>query len=189
MKSTYFYIITGGPGVGKTALIEELNRQGFSTVPEDARRIIKEQIDLGEDGLPWKNKEKYALLMCEASIHNYKLALKDTTSWILFFDRGLLDAICYMRMQDIMISNTALEQIANYRYAKSVFILPPWQEIYHTDAERKQDWKEAESTFHNMKNTYLAFGYDVIELPKTSVSERATFILNHIAKNRDEDQY
>ncbi len=52
MKSPYFYIITGGPGVGKTSLIEELNRQGFSTVSEDARRIIKEQVGLGEDGVP-----------------------------------------------------------------------------------------------------------------------------------------
>lgn len=70
MKSTYFYIITGGPGVGKTALIEELNRQGFSTVPEDARRIIKEQIDLGGDGLPWKDKGVVCVSACVLPLVN-----------------------------------------------------------------------------------------------------------------------
>ncbi|WP_166333974.1 AAA family ATPase [Sphingobacterium chungjuense] len=189
MKSTYFYIITGGPGVGKTALIEELNRQGFSTVPEDARRIIKEQIDLGGDGLPWKDKAHYAHLMYRAAIKNYQQAIQDNDSQVRFFDRGLLDTICYMRMEDIAIPASILDQIANYPYAHLVFILPPWQEIYHTDEERKQNWEEAEFTFQQMKETYLAFGYDVIELPKTSVSERATFILDHIAKHTNERRY
>ena len=35
----------------------------------------------------------------------------------------------------------------NWRYNKSIFILPPWQEIYETDNERKQDWEEAVLTF------------------------------------------
>ncbi len=28
----------------------------------------------------------------------------------------------------------------NWGYNKTVFILPPWQEIYEKDNERKQDW-------------------------------------------------
>ena len=66
-----FCVITGGPGVGKTTLINELNGYGFQTVQEDARKIIKAQIETDSEGLPWKNKELYAKLMLEASLRSY----------------------------------------------------------------------------------------------------------------------
>lgn len=53
-------MITGGPGAGKTTLIDELNRLNFITIPEEARKIIKEQISIQGDGLPWKDKALYA---------------------------------------------------------------------------------------------------------------------------------
>ncbi|WP_279157967.1 AAA family ATPase, partial [Parabacteroides goldsteinii] len=40
---TGLYVITGGPGTGKTSLIEELKIVGYQTVKEVARDIIKEQ--------------------------------------------------------------------------------------------------------------------------------------------------
>ncbi len=121
--------------------------------------------------------------MREESIRSYERVMKDIDSSIYFFDRGLLDAICYMRMQKITISTHMLDQIAKYRYANPVFVLPPWPEIYQKDTERKQDWKEAKSTFAQMKEAYVAFGYQVIELPKSSVTDRAEFILNHIGQH------
>lgn len=57
------YILTGGPGAGKTTLLDELNRHELITVPEEGRKIIKEQIDSCGEGLPWLNKELFAELM------------------------------------------------------------------------------------------------------------------------------
>ena len=37
-----FFLLTGGPGVGKTTLIEELHRRGERVVEETHRRIIRE---------------------------------------------------------------------------------------------------------------------------------------------------
>ncbi|MCP2029741.1 putative ATPase [Flavobacterium sp. HSC-32F16] len=182
-KKNNFYVITGGPGVGKTTLINKLFNGGFLTIREDARRIIKEQMENQKDGLPWKNKDLYANLMLEASINSYnEIALKNTSN-ITFFDRGILDAICYMKMENIPISKDILSEIENHPYNKNVFILPPWKEIYETDGERKQDWKEAELTFCKMKNTYIEFNYKIIEIPKISVEERVKFILKSIANN------
>ena len=39
-------MITGGPGVGKTTLLEELKNRNHQIVPEIAREIIKEQLAL-----------------------------------------------------------------------------------------------------------------------------------------------
>jgi len=35
-QTHYFIVLTGGPGVGKTTLLNELHKQGFSIVEEDA---------------------------------------------------------------------------------------------------------------------------------------------------------
>lgn len=176
-----FFVITGGPGVGKTTLINRLNTFGFQTIKEDARRIIKDQIETNNDGLPWKNKELYAKLMLEASVESFKnTTIQEKSNEITFFDRGIIDTICYMKMEGIPISEQIINLAKNYTYNKNVFILPPWKEIYETDNERKQDWKEAEFTFQKMYETYTEFGYNLIHVPKLEIEERTKFIIQTI---------
>lgn len=55
MTEPKLYVITGGPGVGKTTLLDALKNKGLVVVPEDARRIIKEQMQANGEGLPWKD--------------------------------------------------------------------------------------------------------------------------------------
>jgi predicted ATPase len=42
-----FVVLTGGPGTGKTTLLEALRDNGFSVVPENARPIIRDQLAIG----------------------------------------------------------------------------------------------------------------------------------------------
>lgn len=177
-----FYVITGGPGVGKSTLIKALDHYGFQIVKEDARTIIKNQIESGKEGVPWKNKEVYAKLMIEASIKSYEQVNNAENTKLIFFDRGILDAICYMKMEHIPIPKEITQLAKQYSYNKNVFLLPPWKEIYETDKERKQDWNEAELTFGQIKSTYIEFGYDLIEVPKITTEERLKFILKHIVR-------
>lgn len=51
--SDHFFVVTGGPGAGKTSLITELTRRRFHTIPESDRAIIREEIASGGDALPW----------------------------------------------------------------------------------------------------------------------------------------
>lgn len=180
MKNQKLCVITGGPGVGKTLLLSELERQGYETVPEDARRIIREQMRVNGEGLPWKDKALYSELMLEASIKAYKRVINEPSSNIVFFDRGILDTICYMQMENIPISDELRITVSLYTYQSKVFILPPWEEIYETDSERKQTWEEAVHTFEKMKATYLDFGYEIVEVPKITVQKRAGFVLDCI---------
>lgn len=48
----HLFIITGGPGAGKTTLIDALSAAGFPTSREAGRRIIQEQLDSGGSALP-----------------------------------------------------------------------------------------------------------------------------------------
>lgn len=152
--------------------------QGYATVPEDARRITREQMRINGEGLSWKDKALYSELILEASIKAYKRVINEDSSSIVFFDRGILDAICYIVMENIPISDELRITVSLLTYQSKVFILPPWEEIYETDNERKQTWEEAVYTFEKMKATYLEFGYEIVEVPKTSIEKRVEFVLD-----------
>lgn len=176
-----FYVVTGGPGAGKTTFLNALATLGFKIVPEDAGEIIKKQIAKGGDGLPWKNKEYYTHLMLEGSKNGYQ-RLKNQPQEICFFDSGIIDALCYADMIGMEIS-TEMEGLAKHiRYNKIVFMLPPWHEIYKTDLERKQTWEEAVFTYVKMKETYTRYGYEIVEVPKNSIENRVKFVLNKLKR-------
>ncbi|EEW60431.1 AAA family ATPase [Tritonibacter mobilis] len=48
--SDHFFVVTGGPGAGKTSLITELACRGFHTVLETGRTIIREEMQNGGHG-------------------------------------------------------------------------------------------------------------------------------------------
>lgn len=175
-----FFVITGGPGVGKTTLLNELNKR-YICVPEIARAIIREQMKINGKALPWKNKKRYAELMLRDSVESY-LKLHQTTSdkELVFFDRGIPDTVCYANMVKVELSPHMSPFVDHYLYNSTVFILPPWREIYQTDRERKQTWKEAVFTYKKMKETYQKYGYNITEVPKASVKKRVKFVLENI---------
>ncbi|MDR4890588.1 MULTISPECIES: AAA family ATPase [unclassified Chryseobacterium] len=174
------YIITGGPGAGKTTLLDELNRHELTTVPEEGRKIIKEQIDSDGKGLPWLNKELFAVLMFEESVKTYlKISQMNSTAPV-FFDRGILDTLGYMRLENIIIPASMEAKAREMVYHNPIFILPPWKEIYENDPERKQTFEKAVETFECMKEIYREYEYNIIEVPKVSVENRARFILDTI---------
>lgn len=183
MQQSNYYVITGGPGVGKTTVLTRLGQRGFTLVPEDARRIIQEQVAANGEGVPWLNRELYAQLMLKESKRAYQQAPSGkSTAKPVFFDRGLIDAVCYMMMEGIPVSNEINKLVAACTYAHTVFILPPWKEIYKTDGERKQTWAEAVRTYEALKEAYARYGYEVTDVPKDTVENRADFILKQIGE-------
>jgi predicted ATPase len=179
LRKNNCYVITGGPGVGKTTLVNELAKNDYKVLHENAREIIKKELDNNGDGLPWKNKERYTNLMLDAAVISYS-SVSQHDPQPYFFDLGILDTICYANMIGLEISAEMNSIGKNSLYNKKIFILPPWEEIYHPDSERKQTWEEAVQTFTIMKETYLNYGYEIIEVPKDTVENRVIFLLNTI---------
>ncbi|MGH9664797.1 MAG: AAA family ATPase, partial [Bryobacteraceae bacterium] len=109
------FVISGGPGAGKTTTIVELAKIGFQYIPEVARKIIQEQAQSGGRTLPWDDREAYVELMLQRSIESFQ---KHTpASKPLFADRAIPDTLCYARL--IRLGDNGLIQRAcrRFRYA------------------------------------------------------------------------
>ena len=170
-----FYVLTGGPGAGKTTLIEALKARGFATTDEAGRGVIREQMQGGGDGLPWLDRERFAELMFDWELRSYRQAERQDGPVI--FDRGLPDTIGYLRLEGLEVPAWMEEEALRLRYNRRVFVAPPWKEIYGRDEERRQDWDVAVRTHAVMVETYTELGYELVELPLVSVAQRAAFVL------------
>jgi predicted ATPase len=172
------FVLTGGPGVGKTAILRELQRRAVCCVPEAARQIIQQQVSIGGDAVPWINTERYASLMLEKSIQDYREHA--AAGRVTIFDRGVLDSIGYMQLNGFRISDDIYQQAINCCYNKSVFIPAPWREIYETDSERKQTFEEAIIVDNLVREVYSEHGYEIIDIPQMTVEKRADYVLSFL---------
>ncbi len=174
-----FFILTGGPGGGKTSILDELKRQGYHCVEESGRQVIKEQQLEAGCALPWSDKIAFRDLMIERDKKQYLEASEQKGP--VFFDRGVPDSIGYSHLEGLSIPEELVDSVKEkFRYQNLVFITPPWKEIYANDSERKQDFDEAVRTYNAVAKVYRDLGYNLVEVPKVSVKERVAFILKKI---------
>jgi predicted ATPase len=179
-ESNRFFVLTGGPGSGKSSLIEALARLGYSHTVEAGRGIIQDQVDIGGLALPWADKSLFAEMMLAWELRSFRIAQEH--SGPVFFDRGVPDVTGYLRLVGEPVPQHAVKAANEFRYNRRVFIAPPWKEIFHPDRERRQDFDEAVRTYDSLASTYSDYGYELVELPRVSIEERVQFVLNAIGE-------
>jgi len=173
-----FFVVTGGPGSGKSTLIEALAQAGFGRSVEAGRGIIQDQVAIGGRALPWIDPALFADMMLVWEIRSYRIAQEQTGA--IFFDRGVPDVAGYLRLMQLPVPKYVEQAVESFRYHSRVFIAPPWEEIFQQDRERKQDFAEAVRTFESLATTYTGYGYELVDLPRASVEERARFVLRSV---------
>jgi predicted ATPase len=168
-----FVVISGCSGGGKSTLLAELAARGFATVEEPGRRIVKEDLEGDGAALPWVNLSAFARRAIEMGIADRAAASKND-GWV-FFDRSLVDAAVALEQASGEPTATGLN--ARHPYHPKVFMTPPWPGIYAGDTERRHSFEDAVAEYDRLAAAYLALGYEVFLLPKTSVGTRADFVL------------
>jgi len=166
-------LITGGPGAGKTTLLAELGARGYATVAESAREIISERRARGESPRPEPIAFAQEILRRDTEKyygHSGELA------WV-FFDRGLVEALGMVHEVSPLPAPELVAALRAYPFYSPVFVLPPWKDIYTTDAERDHTFGWAEQVHGQLVQWYRSCGYLLQEVPRLSVSERAEFVL------------
>jgi predicted ATPase len=175
-------VVTGASSGGKTTILEELKKRGYCVGEEVSRMLIKELKEQGrEELLPKNNRDRFERLLLMRKVEEYLLGSLNCNSPydIQFFDRGLPDAIGFYRADGLEPPQEIIQACKRYKY-DAVFLVPPWQEIYTTDDERKEDFGRAVKVYEQIKLAYTELGYDPIEIPKVSVEARLKFVKSNL---------
>lgn len=165
-------IITGGPGTGKTSLLKYFGERGYTIVPEVARDLFAALKLYHPEQLGDRNFVQNAI----EAIHlrNYHVYQEHA-----IFDRGLPDEHAYRAFYEISDQGLWERCYKTVRYDQ-VFILPFWPEIYEMDDVRSETIEQAEHLDFLTRQSYIACGYDFIEVPKMDLTARANFIRDNL---------
>lgn len=163
-----FVILSGCSGGGKSTLLEELKRQGYSVVEEAGRKIVKEHGDL--------ELQVLCEMIIAKSLEAYQQAktMTKVKDGIIFFDRSFLEGINYFLSINMPKYDYLIDE---FRYYPVVYMTPPWKEIYVQDKERKHTIDDGVKEYNQLITFYPSCGYEIVVLPKVSVQERVEFVL------------
>lgn len=165
--------ISGCSGGGKTSLLAELARRGHALVAEPGRRVVVRELAGGGTALPWIDAGAFAHRAFELALID-RTAAAANSGWT-FFDRGLVDAaVALEHSAGIAITETLA---GTPRYHETMFLAPPWPEIYQVDDERRHDLAAAVAEYDRLAVAWPALGYDIVPLPRIDVAARADFVL------------
>ena len=174
----HMFVVTGGPGSGKSSLIDAMTRRGFRAMPEAGRAIIQDQVRIGGPALPWADRAIFAELMLSWDLRSYHEALASDA--LVLMDRGIPDVVGYLTLCGLPVPSHVEAATKIHPYNKRVFLAPYWDAIFAQDAERKQDRREAEATVRVMAETYSRLGYQIVELPFVGIEARADFVTDQL---------
>lgn len=171
-------VLIGGPGTGKSSVINELQTRDYSCKNEISREVTLQAKKEGIDQLFLKEPLLFSRLLLEGRIKQYVEAEKASEK-IIFFDRGIPDVTAYLDFVDEKYPEEFLNKNKEFRY-DTIFHCKPWETIYTKDNERYESFEESKRIDQFLVNTYKNLGYQIITIPFESVSKRADFILNSL---------
>ncbi|MBU2949288.1 ATP-binding protein [Tamlana agarivorans] len=171
-------LITGGPGTGKSTLINALIKRGFPCMEEISRQVIIEAKKKGIDQLFLTNPLLFSEMLLKGRAQQFKDA-ENFENKTIFFDRGVHDVLAYMDFIGDSFPQEFKATCKNLIY-DTVFVLKPWEAIYKSDSERYETFEQAQDIHKHLVKTYESYQYQLIDVPFDTVENRTNFILKTI---------
>ncbi|USD41209.1 AAA family ATPase [Vibrio sp. SCSIO 43135] len=170
------FIISGGPGAGKTTLINALSDRGYTTFEEASRTLIEQQSRLEHGILPWHDLAAFAKLCFELMSEQKQSAL--VVQVPSFMDRAIPDVCAYLTQAGIDIPSHYIDACQGYQTV--AFLCRPEASIYVQDEVRPYPFTQALDIHKQLHHTYLNLGFQVVEVPWGCIEQRTLFIDNHV---------
>src|SRR5262245_54106649 len=156
------FVLTGGPGAGKTTTLKALAARGFQCVPDSARALIQQRKAAGLSPRP--APAQFGAAMLQADMAQYqRTPVHDAP---VFFERGVWDALGFFYLHGALSLAQVVRYIQAWPYNAVVFLLPPWPEIYIQDSERDQSFADAVAVYESVQEWYRRWGYQLVEVSR-----------------------
>jgi predicted ATPase len=171
-------VISGSSGGGKSTLIDALSSRGFHTFAEAGRIIVRGELETDGKALPWIDPSLFAERLATLAIDQFDLAAG--LEGPVFLDRCVVEPLVYIQMQGIELPDKVRRLANGCLYDDPIFMVPPWEEIFVEDAERRHNFREAIAEYDALLQTFLEYGYRVCVIPKTTVKNRIEYIFREL---------
>lgn len=175
MRTTNWYVITGGPSSGKTTTVNLLRERGYKTTIEHARHYIDTERITGKTVEEIRANQ----LLFQRGVFDMQIAEEGSLSPddTVFLDRAIPDARAYYRFLSLPEGQKLTDAIQAASY-KKVFILDPLP--LAKDYARTED-ESAQLTLHRLlSEVYESLPFPVVHVPVFPPEERVNFILQNL---------
>ncbi len=174
MQRPKIYVITGGPGTGKSAIINNLEIVfGEYVIREAATDYILFQQSRGNN-TPWL-EEDFQEHVTRLQMQRRNM-IPDNISRV-FTDRDVPDGLAF-NDKNTDIYKSILEKAKRLTIDK-VFLIEDLG-FTETNKIRKEDHQEAMDIGNKLREVYRELGFEPISIPAGSVEERSRLILKYV---------
>jgi predicted ATPase len=180
-----FVAITGGPGSGKTSLVNHLGSLGYATVPEAGIQIIEElNRELGVAGqIEWRqaHRAEFQRRVMERMVA-LEAACTAAEGSLVFCDRGLPGTLAYAELFGLELEPDLRSLVDRQRYLR-VFILDTLIDFPARSATGRTSDRERSVRLNALLfNAYRSCGYSPIRVPELSIEARAQLVLSELGE-------
>ena len=174
-RETNWYVITGGPGSGKTTTVNILKERGYITTFEHARHYLDTQRLKGKTiEEVRKNQSEFQLGVLDMQIEQENQILPEV---LVFLDRAIPDALAYYRFLNLPEDEKLTEALLTVSY-KKVFLLDCLPLV--KDYARNEDEIAQKKIHALLSEVYESLPFPVIHVPVLPPGERVDFILKNL---------
>lgn len=172
---TRWYVITGGPGSGKTTTVNLLAARGYKTTIEHARHYLDTQrLDGKTIDEVRRNQREFQLGVLNMQIEQEQ---EISPQEIVFLDRAIPDALAYYKFLNLGEDSKLVAALKNVSY-KKIFILDTLPLV--NDYARTEDEAAQKKIHQLLTEVYESLPFPVVHVPVSSPQERVNFILKNL---------